>query len=280
MISREHVHATAFLRVAERARIPLPRSIAKARVVIDRVAEHAWKVQQEHHDERPDAVIDRIADEIVAAAGSGEIPTLDVFAAVDTVERERRARDLSLEAARKAVDRSWSRLRLGLVEHRDEIIAALRKALDETLGDVRAIADDLRGLDLGRPETFAGNPSAGKAYEKLATATRRYVDLREAQRQLWAGEPPDDELFLIENIADVWQAAGVGWRGHHQVKRKPWPVPVNSFPYLLWIATGIGGESDVAPRPWIPTEVEYEEAAAAIASRLQPRVGPGVMIGR
>ena len=280
MISREHVHATAFLRVAERARIPLPRSIVNARVVIDRVTEHAQKVEQTHYDDRSEAVIDRIAGEIVAAAGAGEIPTTDVFAAVDTVERERRARDLSLDVARRAVDRAWSLLRVALAEHRSEIVRGMRKALEETLGEVRGVADDLRGLELDRPETFAGNPAAGKAYQTLATASRRYVDLREAQRQLWAGEPPDDELFLIENVADVWQGAGVGWRGHHQVKRKPWPEPVGSFAYVRWLATGEGGEGDVAPRAWIPTEDEYRLAAETLLARLSQRVGVGVMVGR
>jgi len=253
MISREHVHATAFLRVAERARIPLPRPIVNARVVIDRTSEAAREVERDHYEGTAEAVIDRIAREIVAAAAAGEIQVPDVFAAVDTVERERRARDLLLEAMRKAVDRSWSLLRVAIAEHRDEIVRGARKALDETLGEVRGMADDLRGLDLGRPETFAGNASAGKAYQKLAEATRRYVDLREAQRQLWGGEPPDDELFLIENVADVWQGAGVGWRGHHQVKRKPWPEPVGSFAYVLWLATGEGGNSPLPPKPWIPS---------------------------
>jgi hypothetical protein len=256
MIPREHVHAVSFLRVTDRARVPLPRAVRNARTVIERVTEHARKVQAEHADEQTDTVIERMAGEIVAVAAEGDVPTPDVFAAVDTVERKRRASELSLEVARRAVDRSWSALRVALGQHHDALIASLRKTLDETLGEVRAIADDLRGVNIPHPETFAGNPAAGKAYQRLAEAATRYVDLREAQRQLWGGEPPDDELFLIENVADVWQGAGVGWRGHHQVKRKPWPVPVNSFAYVLWIATGIGGEGKVAPVAWIPTREE------------------------
>lgn len=281
MISREHVHGRSFLKVADRAGIPLPPAIVQARQRIERVAEHARKTAAMHHGENPRDVIETLVDEILAAADAGEVPSPDVFSAVDTVERKRRAADLSLEVAREAVDRSWRMLRAALAESRDEIVIGVRKALEETLDAVRAVAGDLDGLDLGYPETFAGIPKAGKAYSTLAAGTKRYVNVRDAQRQLWGGEPPDDELFLIENIADVWQGAGVGWRGHHQVKRKPWPVPVNSFAYVLWIATGIGGEGSVAPRAWIPTMEEYEVAAAALANPLLARVGPGsVLIGR
>jgi hypothetical protein len=225
MTLREFVHTTALLRVVDRAEIPLPRQVRTERARLERVQEHARKTAAAHHGEDPRDVISRIADEILEAADRGDVPTLDVFASVDAVERQRRAADLNLEVAREAQDRAWRRLGKTIAEQRDAIAGGLRKTLEETLGSVRAMGDDLRGLDLRYPETFAGNPSAGKAYQALAAATSRYSDVREAQRQLWLGEPPDDELFLIENIAEVWEAMGVGWRGHYQVKQKPWPEP-------------------------------------------------------
>ena len=281
MISREHVVARRFLSVAEGIGIPMPEPIIQARRRIEHVAEYARAVSSMQAISEPHEIVSRFADAVLEAADAGEVPALDVAGAVEEAERKRRAQELALEVARMAVDRSWMRLRETLVSETAAIAGSLRRSLDETLGEVRKVAGDLEGLDLKQPEAFFGSPKAGKAYQTLLGARRRYLEIRELQRQLGGGRELG-ELDLFRNIRELWEASGVRWQGHLQasVTVRPWPQPIDGPEYVLWVATGIGG-GDVLPEPWVPTPEELEAAAAEISLPLSPRIGPGtVMVGR
>lgn len=282
MISREHVVARRFLSLAEAVGIPMPEPIVHARRRIESVAAYERAVSTMHPIAEPHEIVSRFADAVLEAAAEGEVPAMDVAAAVEEAERKRRAQELALEVARQAVDRAWMRLRETIVQETPAIARSLRRTLDETVGEVRKVAGDLEGLDLTQPEAFFGSPKAGKAYQTLLGARRRYLEVRELQRQLSGGRELG-ELDLFRNIRELWTGIGVGWQGHLQatVTVRPWPQPIGGPEYVLWAATGIGGAGDVLPEPWVPTPEEYQEAADELASPLMPRIGPGgVMLGR
>lgn len=279
-VSREHGQGRAVLRVAERAGIEIPAPILQARRRVERVMEHARAVQTAHPGEEEHVIVGRFADEILAAADAGDVPTLDVFAAVDEAQRARRAQDLSLEVAREAVDRAWRRLRVAIMEETPALFAALRGRLEETIAEIGKTADELEGHDLDVPTSVMGSARAGKAYQAIAAARRRYLDLRELQRLISGAVEQLPELALYRNAPALWADAGIPWIGHRQASpnARPWPVPEDSLRFTLWLATGRGGRGELVPEVWAPTPEELQEAERGIAAPLQQRAAPGSVL--
>jgi hypothetical protein len=268
-MTRQNPEILALFAGADAAHYTLPDKLRELRQARDRTAE--WYSAAAHAID-PAALDDAVRQTAAAVADQARRGDLaadwakPIHAAHDDVERRR----LELEPLRRAAELAERELSAAVVDGGDEIILDhLRPALAEVIDSVRELGGAVLELPLEDPAALVALDDArAKVFRRARALEQRYKSIRRAQQALMALADVRGELhcFAMVNPVEVYGEDRLYNRNLGSGSPAPKGSPIR---YLVWIATGLGGQGEVAPEPWIPTASTLIAAEEALRERRQ-----------
>ena len=277
-----HNSATVLLAGAAEGNYTLPAEVHAAHDAWRRLLERYQQVQQALAAVDRAALAQRLTAEALDAARSGDLAATRWTERIEQADRDERRLQFETNVLATATMHAAQEVGGILIDMADEVITQhLRPAMQEVLDAARAEAPRLEGVDFSYLHSLIGSPGERqKAFRRFEVLAHRYGKVREAQRHLMQlGEVRLDQFISVEikNLRELYRGNGTDyWLGRHTSGWAPWPATGGSLSRLLWLATGAGGRSSVAPVPWMPTAEELLDADRRLIEEgklLNPRTG-------